>query len=192
MQDCETIRLIAALRQGSFRAVRFLVAMALSLLVHALVLCLPVHPGGGAAARGVLTVHLSANSRSAAPPPSLNGAPDSHLRPSEQQAAADTPALGLPHYYRCDELDERPAILTAIDTDIPLSPGDAFSATARFRLYLDETGGVDKVEVERSDLPQEALDVLRERFLAARASPGRLGGTAVRSQIAIRLKVEGE
>lgn len=188
MRDCETIRLIAAPQQGSFRFGPVLGALALSLLLHVVLLGLPVSPGGGMASRRVLTVTLAAPV--ADPTPELDGAASGRLSPTEGLGGEASPP-GLPRYYKSDELDERPALRNAIDTDIPLPPGEPFAATARFRLFLDAAGGVDKIEVEQSALPPEVLDELRRRFLSARVTPGRLKGKAVRSQVEITLRVEG-
>lgn len=194
MRDCETIRLVAALQQGSFRGGRLLMALVLSLAVHAFILWLPASGEGAAVSARVLTVHLAAPRHTAAPPQApqaLNGEGERPLSTTNGQGAGSLPLAALPRYYTSDELDERPALLSAIDTDIPLPPGEAFSSAARFRLYLDATGGVDKVVVEQSDLPPEVLELLRQRFLAARCSPGRVGGNAVRSQVTLLLKVDG-
>ena len=188
MRDCETIRLIAAPQQGSFRSGSVLGALALSLLLHVLLLGVPVSPGGGAASRRVLTVTLVAPA--AAPTPRFNDVATGGLSTTKGVGGEPSP-VGLPRYYKSDELDERPALSSAIDTDIPLPPGEAFSATARIRLYLDAAGGVDKVEVEQSGLPPDVLDELRRRFLSARATPGRLKGKAVPSRVEILMKVEG-
>ena len=191
MRDCETIRLVAALQQGSFRGGRLLMALVLSLAAHAFILWLPASGGGAAVSPRVLTVHLAAPRHTAVPPQALNGEGGRPLSTTNGQGAGRSPLAALPRYYTSDELDERPALLSAIDTDIPLPPGEAISAAARFRLYLDADGGVDKVVVEQSGLPPDVLELLRQRFLAARCSPGRLGGNAVRSQVTLLLKVDG-
>lgn len=190
MRDCETIRLITAPQQGSFRFGPVLGALSLSLLLHGLLLSLPVSHGGASLSRRVLTVHLVA--AVATRSPLLDGPVSAHLSQTEGSGAGAALLAGLPRYYTADELDERPALSSVIDTDIPLPPGEAFVATARFRLYLDAAGGVDKVVVEQSGLPPDVLNELRRRFRAARATPGRLKGQPVPSQVEIRLKVEGE
>jgi hypothetical protein len=61
-------------------------------------------------------------------------------------------------------------------------------------LFINEYGDVDRVIVEpfsmNSDLPERLLADLKQRFLEARFTPGRLHNQLVRSQLRIRVHLD--
>lgn len=95
----------------------------------------------------------------------------------------ETPRLALPDiaYHDLRELSLRPAPLV----DIPLEPGalKTRKETGRIilRLWINEQGGVDRIAVERSELPPEYAAVASKAFLAARFQPGEIDGRPVKT-----------
>lgn len=83
-------------------------------------------------------------------------------------------------YFSRDELDERPVVLDPPDLGaMELSP--LLEGRAILVFYLDEYGGVDRIEVEESTLPPSMLDQLRAQQEQIKFSPGNINGVDVKS-----------
>lgn len=93
----------------------------------------------------------------------------------------------LRDYFLPAELTERPHIVVDIDDSYPLFAEGEESAVvthkAKLRLLIDQYGNVDGVIPEASDMPPTMLDVIVERFSAAKFKPGSIFGFAVSSQL---------
>lgn len=85
-------------------------------------------------------------------------------------------------YFTRDELDGRPAVIDPPDLGAEgLSPLLEGSAVLLF--YLDEHGGVDRIELEQSTLPASMLAQLELQREHIKFKPGRINGIAVKSVV---------
>jgi hypothetical protein len=96
-----------------------------------------------------------------------------------------------PHYFQSGELTEKPRLLQDIDPDkvpvfIDISPQPAL-----VRLLINEQGYIDKVVIEESFLSEQAERFVLDAFAKIKFSPGKLGDMAVKSQLRIEVKLEG-
>ena len=106
------------------------------------------------------------------------------------ESVAEAPASSGMRYYRGSELTQRPRPLAQVDLSDPAlsDPADvARSGSIMLRLLIDDTGKVDQVLVEASDLPDIFQELAIRRFSQTRFSPGMIQDQAVRSQM--RLEV---
>lgn len=60
------------------------------------------------------------------------------------------------------------------------------------KLYVDETGRVQRVEPEDDGLPASLAEAARQVFLASRFAPGQIEGHIVRSWIRIEVSFDTE
>jgi TonB family protein len=101
-------------------------------------------------------------------------------------------ALPVPYYYTSGELDARPGIMTDVQPAYPQrAAARNLSGKVVIRIFINESGGVDKVIAVRADPPGYFEDAATDAFRAARFTPGVKNGVAVRSQIAIEVSFDG-
>lgn len=187
-------------------------AMVLSLTAHAGLLVLLLSAGArhiqGApdqARKPVISVYLARSTMpgDASPivdntPAGLPEGPGSRLRSlGEVDAVSRGPEplveiaapLG-PYYFRASELSRRPVLLgDAISHLIIELPG--FSPVpVILRLLISAEGSVDRVVVEDSYLSDAVEARIVEAFSGVRFLPGKIGDTAVRSQLKIEVRLE--
>lgn len=100
-------------------------------------------------------------------------------------AASGTPRA--PRYYAVEQLDQRPQIMTHVE---PSFPALALAPVGRvvLRLYVDETGKVDRVAVESDDPNGAFAQSAREAFAGARFLPGMRRGVAVRALVRVEVR----
>lgn len=93
-------------------------------------------------------------------------------------------------YFKGAELTERPRPVDRVELTYPVS-GDLQdldrSGSIILRLLIAETGGVDRVLVESSELPEIFHADAMRRFVSARFLPGKIGELAVKSQIRVEV-----
>ena len=121
---------------------------------------------------------------SRAPVGRRGAAPDPALR----HAAGSSAGIAVaPRYLPAEELDERPLIRTQVQ---PAFPPDAPVASGRvvLQLLINEAGAVDKAVAVQSDPPGVFDEAAVDAFAAARFTPGRKDGNAVRSALHIELQ----
>ena len=108
--------------------------------------------------------------------------------PTLRQVAVSAPGIvAPPRYLPADELDERPLIRTPVH---PEFPPDAKVASGRvvLELLINEAGAVDKAVAVRAE-PSGVFDAAAvDAFAAARFTPGRKDGRAVKSALKIELQ----
>jgi TonB family protein len=95
-------------------------------------------------------------------------------------------ALPKPYYYRASELTEPPLTLAAIEPRFPSGAPD--TGRVKMRLYINERGSVDAIDVTEAEPAGEFEQAARQAFAEARFRPGYKDGTAVRSQIALEVR----
>lgn len=98
-------------------------------------------------------------------------------------------SLPAPRYYRSSELTVRARVLDDLPESFSIEGVPAQNVI--LRLYIDEAGAVDRVEPERSFLPEAQGRRLEAAFARLRFAPGRLGELAVKSQMRIEVRLEG-
>ncbi len=130
------------------------------------------------------------SSISTGPQQDLSAKPETHQMYSVLPSALvfDGLTTYLADYLPASMLTERPVVLKDIDSELLASHWLSEAKIIRCLLLINEYGDVDRVEMESSGLSAQMQSVLRQRFLAARFSPGKLDGSAVR--VALRIQVQ--
>jgi len=116
--------------------------------------------------------------------------------PGQQRVALEEPrhkreessSLPGPRYFTAAELDVRPAPRVQV---MPDYAGDAaregLKGKVLVRLYLDESGDVERLAIVRADPPGAFDDAVTKAFGTAHFTPGMKDGQAVRSQLLIEV-----
>ena len=87
-------------------------------------------------------------------------------------------------YYVRSELSQAPTVIDdVLLTAPPTKTGIAWSL--RLRLYISESGFVDRLTVEESTAPVHVEEEAIKKFRSARYSPGSIHGKTVKSQLLI-------
>jgi len=94
--------------------------------------------------------------------------------------------LPRPYYHPASELTERPLPLAAIEPSFPY--GTPATGRLKIRLYINEQGSVDAVDITDAEPAGEFEQATVQAFKEARFRPGYKNGTAVRSQLPIELR----
>jgi protein TonB len=102
--------------------------------------------------------------------------------PAAEPAAVTAPPAPSVTYHGSLGLNPPPRPLTDIEQVVPEAAG-LRGGTVVLRLFINEQGGVDKVEVLRSTPPGLFDATALEAASRARFSPGFLGGVPVKSQV---------
>lgn len=103
---------------------------------------------------------------------------------AKRHAARAAGAPGV--YYPAHLLDERPLVRTHVEPEFPPHAGAA-EGRVSIRLYIDEQGRVEEVQLVDAD-PAGAFEASATRaFAAARFTPGRKAGVAVKSVLSIEV-----
>lgn len=122
-------------------------------------------------------------------PSAVSAAPPATGEP----AAAEPPRalLPQPHYYLTRELDVRPGIMTRVQPEYPEAAARRFlSGKVMLRLYIEENGAVERVEILAAEPPGYFEESARRAFDAARFTPGIKDGRAVRVQMTLEVSFE--
>jgi hypothetical protein len=157
------------------------------------------------ASPNVFSVHMEeANSRPA--PVSTTGpAPEATVKQaraenhgigsaqSEPVANSALSVIAMPevHYFHLQELTDKPQVVHDVFPDLVLILPDMEPQPAQLRLFINETGDVDKVEIEEAPrLSSQARDFLISAFTTVKFQPGRIGDMPVKSQLKIEVNLE--
>lgn len=179
-------------------------ALAASLLVHAvLVLLAPPAPVVG---KNVAAMSHPVRVRLQEVRPALTAPPDpSEEMPSVTPAPPPPPQAAAPEgridavptryaessqrYFQRDELDVGPAVLDPPDlggTEL----GPLLEGRAVLVFYLNEQGGVDRIELEESSLPPAMLAHLEAQRDRIKFTPGSKNGVAVKSVLRLEIALK--
>jgi len=171
-------------------AARLALAVALSLVLHttaALVAAATpersIAAGAKPPALAPLQTRLAADTR---PGTASTG---SSVAPSAKAGdASGKPAGGVTSavYYKRSQLDDKPYLVTHVKPEYPTGVPPT-GGRARIRLFIDERGRVDRVDVVDSPSSARFGEAAATAFRAARFEPGKRGGVAVKSQIQIEM-----
>lgn len=176
-------------------------AFALSVALHAtagLAVDRVLAPGGGAAGRSIpdaapAGLHATLTGTAAAP------LPPGEFAPAEVVEAGDGAGTGegaglfdFPqrHYFGVAELDHKPAIIGKVVIAYPENAPLVAHGRVVLELFIDETGRVDRVQVEAKDLPATLQELARDKFAQARFRPGIRKDQLVRSRLRIEVVFE--
>jgi len=118
-------------------------------------------------------------------PETVERSEKNHVTPSSTMASPYVPA---------SQLDVKPQIVRDIDPDLLENFRGVQAQWLNLTLLINEYGDVDQVFIEltsmTSDLPEQLLADLKQRFIEARFTPGRLQNQVVRSQLRIRVHLD--
>lgn len=186
-------------------APRLLVAVGLSLTLHALIaVSLGRQPGSGGNGLGsaLESPPLMARLAAAVTDPeaaiAVVPAPAAETLPTPQIAAAAAPALspentssgatgsGGVYYFKASELDRRPFPLNRIEVPPPESAA-ALAGAVMIRLRISESGRVDDAQIVMSTGIAEFEAAALREFRGARFHPGYRASVAVRSEMLIEV-----
>jgi hypothetical protein len=121
-------------------------------------------------------------------PDRLPDVPETELPPNVSQVApaeAEGRAVPLPQYFPAEKLTRQPELSEAIDDKLNESFEAGFRGHAVIRLFLDESGKVDKVSVLESTLPIDVEGIVVTLFFKARYRPGEIDGVPVMSEMTV-------
>lgn len=114
--------------------------------------------------------------------------PETELTPIVPEVApaeSEGRAVPLPQYFPAEKLTRQPELAEAIDDKLNESFEAEFRGHAVIRLFLDESGKVDKVSVLESTLPINVEGILVTLFFKARYRPGEIDGLPVMSEMTV-------
>lgn len=126
---------------------------------------------------------------------SLLGVPTKEIAPARGAASSgQTRAGALPRgarYYTPRELDVKPGIMTRTEPEYPEAAARRFlSGKVVLRLFIDESGAVERALALRADPPGYFEQSAERAFGAARFTPGMKDGRAVKVQLTLEVSFE--
>lgn len=141
---------------------------------------------GGLKPAATVTVQLNASADTTT---QADTVPPPPQRPSHAHASTARAAV-RPHYFDAAEWTDAPALIQDIAADQLLVSPRLTAQPLRITLFINEQGGVDRVEVGGEPLPAFEKQLVDMAFAVARFQAARAGGLAVRSRLDIELKLE--
>lgn len=189
---------------------RVILALAVSAALHAALLIPPgappadsnVLPGLAQTLQGGLPLRLTLLATEANPEIPAITEPEVQVLPVKPAEATGTPQTISLHetalapgtaarYYLAHELDVRPQILRRINPEYPRSASEqGIAASLVIRIYIDETGRVEKVLVPGDGASSLFADAVSAAFMQARYTPGIKDGKPVKSLVLIEVNFE--
>jgi hypothetical protein len=184
--------------KGGLRA-RLAAAVALSVLLHALVIVVPWLGTGARAVRDAprsLDVRLERGEVPAPPAATLSATasvvppvpPPPYLPPSVALVPGPAPALsrGLDvlatpanPYFTAEQLTRQPEAASQPLLTVPRQTARYVSGQITMKIWISARGSVDDIEVERSNLPATVSSFVVEAFSKLRFAPGEVDGRPV-------------
>jgi hypothetical protein len=116
-----------------------------------------------------------------------SGAADGGLPSSPPEANPVLPGFPDVRYFAKEELSKEPRLVGNVSLDPPRGVSPPDGAKIALRLWIKETGSVDRIVVVRTSLPVIMTEFTVAAFAAARYQPGEINGEAVKSQLAIEV-----
>jgi TonB family protein len=161
-------------------------AVAASLAVHASLAAAFAGLALGGQPRGeARPAVLIANLKTAPPIEAPRQATSASARAPHRGAAPGVP-LPAPYYHRISELTERPAPLEQIEPRFP--EGAPETGRLKLRLYINERGQVDAVDVTEAEPAGVFEEAAAKAFAAAHFRPGYKDKNPVKSQLALEVR----
>lgn len=170
-------------------------ALLIAALAHGALLNGAVLPFGGGGVSAVSTSSsLQVSLLSGVTPPlaSPESFPASETAPLQevQPVAASAPAAratpssaGVPAYYPASALGEMPEVEGFFDVQVP--PGLGLNGQIELRLWIDAAGKLDRIAVQKSEVPLSYQQAAMAAFQRMHYRPGRIDGQPVAAFIDI-------
>jgi len=95
--------------------------------------------------------------------------------------------IRAPTYYRTDELTRPPRPTSEPRLDVPKSVARSVSGKVVLKLWINELGRVESVEVESSNVPETVSATAAAAFGKLRFVPGEIDGRRVRTLMTIEV-----
>lgn len=161
-------------------------AFALSVIAHVLLLAWPLAVPGGSGL-GIAAEHAAPALRVF-----LAAEPATHTRLVEADAASpperspereSSNATPLAAYYPARALSRMPQAIGRFDVQPPPGGDEGIHGKLSMRLWIDETGTLERLKVLASDLPKPYEDAAVAAFSRLRFAPGEINGAAVRTSL---------
>ncbi len=105
---------------------------------------------------------------------------------------AASPAEEVAYYYPARQLQQKPQVIEDIDTNLTLTLPGIETQNVILRLFINERGGIDHIDIEQSSLAPEVVAAVSGAFGKLRFTPGKMDGLAVKSQLKIEVLLENE
>lgn len=109
-----------------------------------------------------------------------------------EQSPAGLTGLPGPYYFPPQELAQKPRAATPIALDYQANLPLVDRGQIVLRLLISESGSVDRVIVEKSNLPRELEELASKAFSQARFSAGIRENRPVNSQLIVEVTFEGD
>ncbi len=154
---------------------------------------------GGIPERKVLSAADSAQHTSATGvvnKPDIPSDPTPHLAETEGLEDVGTASLfnrivlPPPYYFEPAELTEQPEVAVDIAPDLSAILAGGLSQMAVLDLLINESGDIDDVVMEDSNLPEPAQQMIRDAFAKTKFRPGKVAGMPVKSMLKIEVVLE--
>jgi hypothetical protein len=97
--------------------------------------------------------------------------------------------MPVPIYHEPHEISQRAEILEEIDLNLPEISAFHGAGQAVMTIYVNETGGVDRIEIEDSNIDSILANALAQQFARGIFQPAKIGGAAVKSRVKIEVLV---
>lgn len=119
------------------------------------------------------------------PSPQLPAAPVPPLPDEAVPGGPEGRTMPLPQYFPAEKLTRQPEVADELDDSLhePLEAG--FRGHLVIRLFIDQTGKADKVQVMESSLPIQIEGLVVKSFFLARYRPGEIDGQPVMSEMTV-------
>lgn len=184
-------------------------ALIASIAIHALgfhLLYSLSKPFGGTTLEGRLTITLVSHESASGRPPQpetdsstqsepLRSSPSTDTRKSHDKIG-ESPSPPLPAiplsiansiYYPRNELTRPPTLVEDIDLSSLSRLTGSTTGRVALELYINEGGGIDHVEAQSDDIPDNVLEELHNLILQLKFSGGEINGTPVKTHISIEV-----
>ena len=160
-------------------------ALAASVLAHALLLAWPLSLPGGpglglAAERAPLRAYLAALPVKPMREEETRTAAASAPLPAPAPARESGSATPLPTYYTAKALSRMPEAISRFDVLPPAGGDQGITGKLSLRLWIDESGRLERLKVIESELPKAYEDAAVEAFMRLHFTPGEIKGVPVR------------
>lgn len=92
-------------------------------------------------------------------------------------------------YFGADELSRKAQVTRDIRQDNPVLAKSAENGKAILVLFINETGRIDRVEIESSEVSETLIREVAHEFNAALFQPAQIDGNAVKSRMRIEVLI---